>query len=62
VRRLARLYLEAGKRKLQGPRYFVVPHVSAGDKACWKDFDVRWIEADPTLVVESLDALLGNPS
>ncbi len=59
VRRLARLFLEAGKPKIQGPRYFVVPHVSAGDRAYWADFDVHWIEADPALVVENLHALLG---
>lgn len=58
LRRLARLYLEA-PRKLQGPRYFVVQHASAGDKAYWKDFDVQWIESDPATVIEALDAALG---
>lgn len=57
VRRLARLFLES-PRKVEGPRYFVVPHVSAGDRAYWKDLDVRWIEAEPAEVIETIDAAM----
>lgn len=60
VRRLARLFLES-PRKIEGPRYFVVPHVSAGDKAYWRDLDVKWIEADPVLVIETIDAAMKEP-
>jgi hypothetical protein len=57
VRRLARLFLES-PRKVEGPRYFVVPHVSAGDRAYWRDLDVKWIEAEPSVVIETIDAAM----
>src|SRR5207253_2979158 len=58
VRRLARLFLDTGRGSTQGPRYFVAPRPSAGDRAYWKDFGVKWIEEEPLRVVEALDAAL----
>jgi hypothetical protein len=57
VRRMARLYLKTGNAA-QGPRYFVCPRPSSGDKAYWNEFAVTWIEEEPDRFVEAVDAAL----
>lgn len=63
VRRLARLYLDPTSRTLQGPRFFVTPHLSAADQAYWREFNITWIEKEPAEVIDAIDAQLreGTP-
>jgi len=57
VRRMARLFLKTGNAA-QGPRYFVCPRPSPGDRAYWNEFGVTWIEDEPERVVEAIHAVL----
>jgi hypothetical protein len=59
VRKLCKLFLDAGEGTMQGKRYFVCPSPSAVDEAYWKHLQVKWIDAAPADVIESLSAVAG---
>jgi hypothetical protein len=54
IRQLAHKLIEGGKRRRQGPTYFLASDHTEIDDACGEEFDVKWLDGDLESLLHSI--------